>query len=75
MKDAPVMVAIGLVEDEIFGGVSTPDFGPLLLPLLGLIRIDLESSSPVASSSSALTMVIVSWISLTETMKLAKCQY
>ena len=67
MKDAPVMVAIGLVEDEmgdIFGGVSTPNFGPLL-PLLdlGLIRIDLESSNPVVSSSSALTMVIVSWIS------------
>ena len=58
------MVAIGLVEDEvgdIFGGVSTPNFGALLD--FGLLLVDLESVNPVVSSFSALTMVIVSWIS------------
>lgn len=71
------MGAFGLVGDEvgdIFGGVSTPSFGPML-PLLefGFLVVDLESINPVVSSFSALTMVIVSWISLKKSVKLIKC--
>ena len=69
----PGLAAVTLVEDEVgnfFGGVVTPNFGPLLDS--GLLLADLESIDPVVSSFSAVTMVIVSWISLT---KLVKCQY
>ena len=72
----PGVVAIGLLEDEagdIFGRSSTLDVEPSQ-PLLDfwLLVIDLKSIEPVFTSFSALTIVIVSWISLMKNVKLIK---
>ena len=56
------MLAIGLLEGEvgnIFGRLSTLDVVGPLCPILDFRLLD-----PVFLSFSALTMVIVSWISL-----------
>ena len=58
----PGVVVIGLLEAEvgdIFGRASTHDVEALLRPILDFRLLD-----PVFLSFSALTMVIVSWISL-----------
>ena len=70
----PGVLAIGLLEGEvgaILGRASTHDVvGPLLRPILDFRLLD-----PVFLSFSALTMVIVSWISLQKSVKLIKSQY
>ena len=69
----PGVLAIGLLEGEvgaILGRASTHDVEALLRPILDFRLLD-----PVFLSFSALTMVIVSWISLQKSVKLIKSQY